>query len=118
MVDDEPELRAVTARILRESGYRVVEARSGSDALARLGTEAADAALLITDVVMPEMSGPELALAVKASRPDIKVLLMSGYAHDDLATDDELRAALLSKPFTEVELLEAVRGLLHAAAVT
>ena len=106
----------MTTRILRETGYRVVEARSGSEALARLQTDAVDASLLITDVVMPEMSGPELVVAVRESRPDVKVLLMSGYAYDELAADDELRGALLSKPFTEPELLEVVRSLLRSAA--
>ncbi len=117
VVDDEPEVRAATTRILREGGYRVVEARSGLEALARLQTDAVDASLLITDVVMPEMSGPELASAVKEARPDIKVLLMSGYSYDDLAADDELRCALLSKPFTECELLEVVGNLLDSAVV-
>jgi len=114
VVDAEPEVRAVTARILRESGFCVIEARSGSEALSRVGTDATGAALVITDVVMPDMSGPELARALRAARPDIGVLLMSGYAYDDLGSDDELRAPLLAKPFTEAELLGAVRGALRA----
>ncbi|MCU1458192.1 MAG: putative Two-component hybrid sensor and regulator [Actinomycetia bacterium] len=114
VVDDEPEVRAVTVRILRENGYRVVEAQSGLDALARLTADAAAAVLILTDVVMPEMSGPDLAHEVHASYPEMKVVLMSGYAYDELGADDSRRAKLLTKPFNEDQLLRAVHGALHA----
>jgi PAS domain S-box-containing protein len=116
VVDDEPEVRAVTVRILRENGYRVVEAQSGLDALARLTADAAAAELVLTDVVMPEMSGPDLAQAVYTSRPEVKVVLMSGYAYDELDADDSRRGQLLAKPFNEEQLLRAVQGALSAPA--
>jgi PAS domain S-box-containing protein len=110
LVDDEPEVRAMTARILREHGYRVVEARSGEEALARAGHEGSEAALLLSDVVMPGMSGPELAQRVRARHAGIGVLLMSGYAYDALQNRDPPAGAVLAKPFTEEQLLEAVAG--------
>jgi PAS domain S-box-containing protein len=116
VVDDEAAVRAVTARMLRESGYVVVEAGSGVEALDRIGSDAADTTIVITDVVMPSMSGPELAGALRTSRPDIKVLLMSGYAHGELGLDDPRRSTLLAKPFDEEQLIAAVLRTLRSAA--
>jgi CheY-like chemotaxis protein len=112
VVDDEPELRAVTARMLREGGYYVLEASSGPDALHQLLADASDTALLVTDAFMPEMSGEELAREVHSLRPGVGVLLMSGRAREAGAGRvDEV----LAMPFDEDQLLSAARRALQRA---
>lgn len=113
VVDDEPEVRAVTARILREDGFYVLEASSGSEALHQLVADASDTALLVADVVMPGMSGVELAGEVHSLRPGVCVLLMSGQAH--VGRTDAHPDELLAKPFSEEQLLSAARRALRSA---
>src|SRR5262249_22215042 len=84
LVEDEEAVRSVTSRILRQSGYRVVEA-SGSKAAIRLVEQhAGPIDLLITDVVMPEMNGRQLVEHLLLARPDLKVLYLSGYTNDSV----------------------------------
>lgn len=113
VVDDEPEVRAMTSRILRDAGYRVIEAGSGAEALAHAGALGAD--VLLTDVIMPETSGSELADRLLELRPELKVLYMSGYA--DEALPPSLHAALITKPFDPSALLHAVHHVLDEEAM-
>jgi PAS domain S-box-containing protein len=114
VVEDEDALREVTRRILARRGLTVLPARSGTDAV-RIAMEHAGAIdLLLTDVVMPQMLGREVAERVSTIRPGIPVLYMSGYARPVLASRGTLEddVALLEKPFTEAALLTMVHELL------
>jgi PAS domain S-box-containing protein len=110
LVEDEGAVRAAARRILTRDGYRVFETASPIDAIALCGDPARVIDLVLTDVVMPEMSGMELVSRLHLARPDLPVLYMSGYpqdviAHQGLVTGDML---LLEKPFTRKALLGAV----------
>ncbi|MBI2918671.1 MAG: GAF domain-containing protein [Chloroflexi bacterium] len=112
LAEDEAAVREMTATGLRHLGYSVLEARDGTEALRFLQEHAsATVHLLLTDVVMPQMGGKELADKVKALRPDIRVLFMSGYASESIAPGGELEpgALLLQKPFTPSSLGQKVR---------
>ncbi len=107
LVDDESALRGLAARGLRASGYEVVEASTGKDALSVAESYPRRIDLLLTDLSMPDMDGSELAKRLKAAHPDLKVLYMSGYT-ESLPGD----AAYIQKPFTMRALAEKVRGVL------
>ena len=113
LVENQADVRLYAAEVLRESGYRVLEAASGEEALARGEGQTVD--LLLTDVVMPKMNGWQLAEEVRLRRPETKVLFMSGYSEDMLARQSEgLRgAALIQKPFAPGALIEKVREALR-----
>lgn len=116
LVDDNDGVRAVTREILRKNGYHVIEARSGEDALLRSKGYQGVIHLLLSDVVMPEMSGPELAKLVSVSRPDMKVVCMSGYTDDSFVRQGVLDASIefLQKPITPAVLTTRLRQLLDA----
>jgi hypothetical protein len=109
LVEDEPAVRELVARVLRQAGFEVLSAADGPSAiaLADLDRDAID--LLLTDVVMPDMSGVELSREIRARRPGIRVLLMSGYTEESLVGPDGA-LDLLPKPFTDSVLLAAVRS--------
>jgi nitrogen-specific signal transduction histidine kinase/ActR/RegA family two-component response regulator len=111
IVEDEPQVRELTRRILERHGYDVLVATSSSDAVAMLeSSRSID--LLLTDVVMPEMSGPELAEQASRLSPGIRVLYMSGYPQDVWergGLDESL--PLLEKPFTAEELLASLAAM-------
>ena len=116
LVDDDTSLRDMTARMLGSSGYRVMTARNGEDALELLRDYPA-IDLVITDVVMPGMSGPDLAETLSTARPGLKVLFVSGYTDDKLGAVLRLNGAhFLPKPFTVTVLTRKVRQMLDAAA--
>lgn len=96
-----------TAALLEDLGHRVIEANSGQDALDRLAAEP-EIDLLITDQSMPGMSGSELIVAARISRPDLPVILATGY--DGPADADAHGVTRLSKPFNFAELEAAVAG--------
>jgi two-component system cell cycle sensor histidine kinase/response regulator CckA len=117
VVEDEEPVRAVVCSILRRHGYDVHEAASPEYGLILCG-KLTHARLLVSDVVMPGMSGPELARLVVRSRPDIRVLLMSGYTGDSLdryALNSEI--AFLPKPITPESLTRKVREILDRTAL-
>jgi PAS domain S-box-containing protein len=109
VVDNEDEIREGIRRLLVEAGYGVVTASRGAEALDVLaGAEPIH--LLLTDLVMPGMSGRELAERLVGAQPALKVILMSGYSPEALSGPHALSGAtLLVKPFTETEVLQAVR---------
>ena len=102
--------------ILEMSGYRVLEARHGAEALEISERHDGPIHLLVTDVVMPHMSGRELAQHLAPLRPDMRVLYMSGYTDDAIVRHGVLEAgtAFLSKPFTPDALAAKVREVLDA----
>jgi two-component system cell cycle sensor histidine kinase/response regulator CckA len=116
VVEDEPPLRDLAARILASAGYTVLQAASGADALALLERHAEPVHLVFTDVVMPGMNGRELAARLATLRPAIRVLYTSGYTEDAIlrhgVLDDPAR--FLSKPYTPSVLRRRIREALDS----
>ncbi len=114
VVEDDDDVRAYTVGMLRELGYRVIEAHDGATALKLLERGDQSVALLLTDVVMPEMSGSQLADAATTVQPGIRILYTSGYTRDAISRDGRLQPGvdLLAKPFTYTTLALKVRDLL------
>ncbi|MCE9554429.1 MAG: response regulator [Planctomycetes bacterium] len=111
LVEDEAALRTLTGRILRGQGYTVLEARDGNEALIIWADHGPSIDLLLTDVVMPQMSGRELADRLRALKPELKVLFVSGYAEDAIVRHGILEANIpfLQKPFTAEVLAQRLR---------
>jgi hypothetical protein len=117
VVEDEPALREVIARNLGDAGYTVLRAGGGEQALAIAADAAQPIDLLLTDVVMPGMLGPQLADELLRTRPAVKVVFMSGFAHPFVARNTEsLQGPLLQKPFTEAEMLTRIAECLEPDA--
>jgi PAS domain S-box-containing protein len=117
VVEDEEALREVTCAFLKSAGYTVLEARNGAEALEIAKNQVECIHLLLTDMVMPGMSGHELAGRVAAINPKIKLAYVSGYTdhaplHRGLPDED---TPFLSKPFTRQELLKKVRRILESS---
>ena len=115
-VEDEASLRRIAARTLRSHGYTVIEAANGEVALAALAAYGGPIDLLLTDVVMPRMSGGALARVVSAQYPALRVLFTSGYTDDAMLRHGVLAAevSFLAKPYTIQTLLQKVRQVLGA----
>jgi two-component system cell cycle sensor histidine kinase/response regulator CckA len=109
LVEDEPMVRSVAERALTRHGYTVITADNGEDALEILAkNEPID--LLISDVVMPGMDGPTMVREARQSRPDLKILFISGYAEEQLRKSIDIdNVNFLAKPFSVTELAEAAR---------
>jgi PAS domain S-box-containing protein len=118
VVEDDEEVRAYSAEVLRDLGYHVLEASDGNAALRILERPELRVDLLFTDVVMPHMSGRELADSARQLRPGLKVLYTSGYTRNAIVHGGRLDpgVALLPKPFTLQDLAERVRDLLDAGS--
>ncbi len=118
VVEDEDAVRRIVKIALESTGYRVVEARSGSEALETAAAHAGGLHAVVTDVVMPGMSGRELAERLKSDDPALKVLYMSGYTDDAIMRHGIVEAgvAFLQKPFSPLALARKVRDLLDAPA--
>ena len=114
LVEDNEGLRKVATRFLQPAGYTVLGAATGEEALRLLERHEAPVHLLLSDVVMPDMSGRQLAERLAQTHPAMKVLYMSGYTSDTIVRHGVLEAQMpfLSKPFTEVALLRKVREVL------
>lgn len=108
LVEDEEPLRKVVIELLTQIGYNVLSASNGKDAMHVSQTYPHRIHLLITDVLMPEIDGPELAKTLCAVRPDLRVIYISGYTDDCLAPEGILEpgTVLVNKPFS-VRLLSA-----------
>jgi two-component system cell cycle sensor histidine kinase/response regulator CckA len=120
LVEDELGLRSVIDESLRQEGYTVLLAENGMDALDVAARHKGPIQLLITDVIMPSVSGPQLAQSLKTLRPETRVLYISGYTADKFADYPELdpELALLQKPFKLVDLGQKVRDVLNAEDVS
>ena len=115
LVDDEPPVRRVTERVLTRWGYQVLTAASGAEALALAEHHRGRIDLLISDLSMPEMNGHELAVALRARRPEISVLFLSGQSPGSASATPGSDEPFLQKPFTVEELTAKVREVLPAA---
>jgi CheY-like chemotaxis protein len=114
LVEDDEQVRAVNCTILRRSGYRLLEAASGDEALVVCEKFGAPIDLLLTDVIMPRMSGRELADRMRSMQPGLKVLFLSGYTRDIIAQHGVLESgvAFLEKPVAPAALLRKVQAVL------
>jgi hypothetical protein len=115
VVEDEPALREVTRRTLAENGYQVIAAASGTEALSLFTSRPEHIDLLLTDVIMPQMQGKELADKVLALHPDTPVVFMSGYTQGLLSTQGVQKSGihLIEKPFSEGTLLTKLHQVLR-----
>jgi len=114
VVEDDEMLRKMAERMLEGSGYRVLTARDGKEALEILGSHGGPIHLMLTDVVMPGMSGRDLSEQLKSTVPEIKVLYMSGYTNDTIADHGILEkdVEFIQKPFSRKDLASKVREVL------
>jgi len=117
LVEDDEPVRVLTRAILRKCGYDVLEAQSGGDALILCEQHPATIHLLLTDVVMPHMSGRQLAERLRVLRPEIKVLYMSGYTNDAVIRHGVVDSviAFIQKPFTPHTLAPKIREVLDSS---
>jgi len=117
VVEDREVVRDLAREVLQAAGFEVVAAAGGREAL-EVVTMSEPFDLLLTDVVMPEMSGPELAVKLRVKQPRLPVLYMSGYTDDVLSTHElsQETTAFLRKPFGNAELVAGARALLDAQA--
>lgn len=112
IVDDEPALLELGSEILAQYNYKIITANNGKQALDILEREPID--LLLSDVIMPEMNGYQLAAAVQKKHPAIKIQLISGFTdnrHENMV-DESLHTNLIHKPYQAQELLKRIRDLL------
>ena len=119
LVEDEPSVRAIVTKMLTVHGYAVVAANDPIDALELLAQETFTPDLIVSDLMMPKLSGVELAERVESLRPGIRFLFISGYSGHRMLEDSRLldEVQLVQKPFTAGELTQAVRRALDAQAL-
>jgi two-component system cell cycle sensor histidine kinase/response regulator CckA len=109
VVEDSSAVRKMVCAMLTQTGYNCLEAGDGAEAL-RLLEEAEDVQLVLTDVIMPNMDGPQLASHLSRIRPELRILFMSGYVEDAVVRSLGRASSLfLPKPFTAMALMEKVR---------
>jgi two-component system, cell cycle sensor histidine kinase and response regulator CckA len=114
LVEDEKSVRAVARRILERSGYQVIEARNGEEALAAAGKHGDEIDLVVSDIVMPEMGGSELADRLRERLGEVPIIFMSGYSEEELAVGVRHKAtAFLEKPFSPDTLTRTIRDVLN-----
>jgi len=114
LVDDQDDVRGLLAEVLRLGAYRVLEAKNGVQALALAEAHSAAIDLLVTDIVMPGISGVQLADALRTRNENLKVLFMSGYAERDSLRVLQAHEQFIPKPFLPDELFQHVNGFLRA----
>jgi two-component system cell cycle sensor histidine kinase/response regulator CckA len=119
LVEDDEAVRVLVARLLRHHGATVTEAESAREAVALVEDRVAHGQplpeLLLTDVVMPDEAGPELARELRRRQPNLEVVFMSGYADENLDIEEirSLGARFVQKPFTTKDLIETLIGALR-----
>ncbi len=115
VVEDGDAVRNLVCLMLVQNGYRVLEARDGHHALRLCEAYPEPIQLVLTDLMMPNMKGAELAERLRRARPDLRILLMSGYVDEPVVQRlGRSSVAFLPKPFTSVELVEKVRQVLDS----
>jgi two-component system cell cycle sensor histidine kinase/response regulator CckA len=116
LVEDEAAVREMAGGLLKRAGYTILPASSALEALAIFEREQARISLLLTDVVMADLHGPELAERLRRQRPELRVVFISGYSDALSGTSaEDGNATFLSKPFTAATLIATVQGALAEA---
>ena len=118
LVDDEQAVRSIVLRILRRGNYDVVEAEDGAAGIRIAESHPGAIDLVVTDMFMPGMMGPEMVRKLMVMRPGIRALFMSGYADRDSTTGVPAGANFLGKPFSSQDLVKAVEAALAGPPVT
>lgn len=118
LVDDEPAVRSIVLRILKRAKYTVLEAENGESALKLAEEHEGPIDLVITDMFMPGLRGPEVVQRLAPKRPGLRALFMSGYADQDARTGVPAGANFLNKPFSAQELAAAVEAVLKGPTVS
>jgi two-component system cell cycle sensor histidine kinase/response regulator CckA len=114
LADDEETIRSLVGEVLTRSGYKVFAAPNGDEAIRLLAQHVGEIDLLLTDVVMPGMGGPDLARAAARLSPNLRVLYTSGYASEPDEAFEDPDVAFIGKPFSPMELVSKVRDVLDA----
>ena len=117
VAEDQPDLLWMICQFLQTLGYSVLEAKDGRDAIALAEQYEGTIDVLLTDVVMPQVRGPEVARRLSGSRPDMKIIFMSGYTEGELSDggdEQEVECTLLQKPFELHALAQTLREVLEA----
>jgi CheY-like chemotaxis protein len=117
IVEDENGVRDLAREFLQQAGYKVLEAHDGPDAMLVSGRYTGTIDLLLTDMVMPRMSGLEVAKTLLLKRPAMKVLIMSGYSDFQIEAQDAARLASIAKPFSMPSLVQKVHEVLAGAPI-
>jgi DNA-binding NtrC family response regulator len=113
VAEDDDAIRKLIENVLREQGYRVITAADGAEALYLVRQNDGEIDLVITDVVMPRLSGPDMVQRLQADRLSTKVIFMSGYAEQgSFAAIENEEAEILEKPFSPQKILTLVRKIL------
>jgi two-component system cell cycle sensor histidine kinase/response regulator CckA len=114
LVEDEAAVREAAKRMLRKYGFSVIEAKNGLDAIDLWGANSRSVDVVLTDVVMPSMGGADLVRSLRETRPDLRVVFMSGYTQGtlEIAAVDEAATRFLPKPFTADQLVGTLRELI------
>ena len=116
LVEDETAVRSFIRAVLESSGYRVLEAADGEEGVARAASYEGRIDVVLTDVMMPRLGGRQLAEVLKRTRPNVRVLFMSGYTDQPLYQgSDAASVAFLQKPFSPLALARRVREILDVA---
>ncbi len=118
LVDDEQSVRAIVVKILRRAKYNVIEAENGEAAVRIAQTHPGKIDVVVTDMFMPGLRGPEVVQALTPLRPGLRVLFMSGYADQDSRTSVPFGANFLNKPFSGQQLTAAVEAALKGPALS
>jgi len=118
LVDDEQSVRTIVLKILRRAKYNVLEAENGEAALQIAANHPGKIDLVITDMYMPGLRGPEVVERLAPTRPGLRALFMSGYADQDARTGVPLGANFLNKPFSGQELAAAVETVLKGPPIS
>lgn len=118
LVDDEQSVRAIVLKILRRAHYNVLEAENGEAALRIAEAHPGKIDLVITDMYMPGLRGPEVVERLAPTRPGLRALFISGYADQDARTGVPGGANFLNKPFSGQELASAVEKVLKGPAIS
>jgi two-component system cell cycle sensor histidine kinase/response regulator CckA len=110
LIEDEPALQDALDQSLKRMGYRVLRAGNGEDGIRLFENHASEISLLVSDVIMPKMSGPDMVKQIRKKKPDQKVLFLSGYGQEVLnaCEIDSKTTFLLAKPFTTKQLTDKV----------
>jgi two-component system cell cycle sensor histidine kinase/response regulator CckA len=118
LIDDEESVRAIVVKILRRAKYNVIEAANGDAALKLAAEHTGKIDIIVTDMYMPGMRGPEVVKALVSTRADLRALFMSGYADQDGRTAVPAGANFLHKPFSGQQLTAAIEDVLKGPTLS